>query len=189
VMRFCALGGQSAKIWFSLWLLGACDFGGDRSLGSIDSATQPTTAPSATNWPQAGAAGAITVEVSGPPACNPVAPSSECAEGEFCAVNTACGKSTDPIRGYCQQRPPECGVPSGFEVVCGCDTQFYASRCLAWQVGVSIATLGICAGVACLTSADCNRFAESCVDSYGSAVKGAACYESVCSCASSSVIL
>jgi hypothetical protein len=174
---------------FSLILLVACDFGGDRSLGTVDSAAGSSADASIAAPPQGGTGGGTTIVIEGPPSCDPAAPQTGCAEGQLCAVNLTCGKANAPIRGYCQERPTECPIPSGFELVCGCDGQFHDSSCQAYRDGISIARLSDCAGVACLSNADCERFAESCVDAYGASIKGAACYESVCSCASVQVIL
>ncbi len=182
-----ALAPPKNRVWWCLVLSGACEFGGDRSLGTIVLPPALSADASVIALPQAGATGGTTILITLPPSCNPVAQPSECAEGQLCTVNLTCGRGTEPIRGYCHERPVECGTPSGYERVCGCNRQFYDSRCLALRDGVSIAALSECESIPCLSNADCDRFADSCVDIYGMSVKGAVCYDSECICAGTAV--
>lgn len=187
--KLTALGMLLSILGCSLTLASACNFGGDRSLGTIDAAGGARTDAGVIVTPAAGATGGATSLVIGPPPCDPLAEQSICAQGEFCYVDFTCGRGIDRVRGYCQVRPTECGVPSGFEVVCGCDGQLHDSRCLAMRDGISITSLGNCERVPCLTKADCERFAESCVDSYGAEMRGASCLDSVCSCAGATALM
>ena len=116
-----AIGMSSCILWCGLALASACNFGGDRSLGTIDSAAGARADAGVLVTSSAGASGGATSMVVGPLSCDTGAEQNDCAPGEFCYVNVTCGRGMDPVRGYCQVRPTECGAPSGFEVVCGCD--------------------------------------------------------------------
>jgi hypothetical protein len=178
----------------------ACEFSGDRSLGSVVSSagSSPITATSAV--PQAGggasttavsSAGGISIEIpeAGAPtsACNPAARQSECAVGQFCALDSRCGRDQAPMVGMCKARPVEC--PDDRQVVCGCDGQFHDHHCLAERDGISVSDLSRCEPRICRSDADCGEFADGCVYAVGASVTGTICQEGICVCGGATVVL
>ncbi len=75
-----------------------------------------------------------------PSACND-ARGGDCPSNGFCqfGVGNRCGRNR---AGVCKQRPRVCTDPP--TAICGCDGRTYASRCEAWKVGVSVASVGSC---------------------------------------------
>ena len=67
-----------------------------------------------------------------------------CAAGTFCdfPLDARCGEVDHP--GRCQHVPGTC--PQAQELVCGCDGQTYGNPCQAQMRGISVRTMGPCAG-------------------------------------------
>jgi hypothetical protein len=170
----------------------ACDFSGDRSLGSVASSAGASPTSATTAVPQAGGgaativspAGGMAIQIpdAGPPvpACNPAALQSECASGQFCALDSRCGRDQQPNLGICKALPVDC--PDALEVVCGCDGQFHDNPCLAERDAISVSDLSGCQPRTCLANSDCREFASGCVYALGASVTGAICNGGTCVC-------
>ncbi len=73
---------------------------------------------------------------------------SDCAQGEFCLLETCNHKS-----GICQPRPAECSNEP--DAVCGCDGKSYTNQCLAYHNGVNVDHPGACDAPGCRGNEDC----------------------------------
>ncbi|HRX83874.1 MAG TPA: Kazal-type serine protease inhibitor domain-containing protein [Phycisphaerae bacterium] len=92
---------------------------------------------------------------------------SDCAAGEYCAKATGdCAGG-----GTCTDMPASC--PLIYAPVCGCDGTTYTNACLAAQVGVNIATNGVCS-LSCTDNSECGS-ADYCAKPAGDCNTTGAC--------------
>jgi hypothetical protein len=178
----------------------ACDFSGDRSLGTVAEAAggvdvttgisvaAPSGGASRTSTTTVGAAGTTAVTQNQPQSCRHTRPADECEDGEFCSLGSDCGEGDEPHLGSCRSQPTDCAASNGYEVVCGCDGQLHDSRCLAELDGISVSELSRC-HQACLSDSDCLPLAFSCVELTDGSYKGAICADGICVCGGTTVCL
>lgn len=188
----------------------ACDFAGDRSLGTVASRAGSSAMTDSHDVSQAGGAdsgsgdaahagGAVSISVSTSSAAPQQRPCiagvepSECESDEFCATAAYCGQDAATSHGVCMPRPTEC-PPSldGNLKVCGCDGMIYESRCLAELDGIAVADLSYCDPVPCTSAEACEDYATGCIESFegtGQPSVGVICLDGACSCRGSAVLL
>lgn len=181
----------------------ACDFAGDRSLGTVALPSRSETTESTggsgsqggsesggsiklAGGSESGGADAnseIVVESPSEKSCVPEQATS-CPDHHYCDLGPRC-----QFEGSCQERPVQCPDESEARTVCGCDGKFYQSLCQARQQGVAGAALEFCDPMSCLQADDCAEFAAGCVDVFGGMASGAECINAHCQCAIEMLVL
>lgn len=180
----------------------ACHFANDRSLGTIDevrgagggsssgaSADPLSGAGVGSSSPQINVGGYHAAGLEQLPRCALSGEEAVCGAGQFCSLDLDCARGASVAVGVCRTLPESCDTPSRFETVCGCDGQFYESRCIAEQQGISVSNLSGCEPRPCLSKSDCEQFAFSCIDNFGVSVRGVVCNDRACACGGLDIVL